>query len=332
MLLKNKFYNKSMKKILLSLSMLALVGVIAAGATTAFFTDTETSTGNTFTAGSIDLKIDSTAHYNGMICVANNSDEYSWQYEGKGPFETDPYQFPAEGASCDNSWTETDLGAGQKFFQYTDLKPGDFGENTISLHVYDNDAWGRIIIKNVVANGNTCTEPETETAADADCIGKTPGDTEADGELDNTLLSSAWIDDGSIAGFQNNTSIDSEEGDNIKNGNEIFITQSVIGSSPNTINMWDALSAYRAILDTDNVCNNTDSDGDGQTGIKGDTSTYKICQGIAEDGRLVGSTTYYVGVDWSLPAQTGNEVQSDTLQADLEFNVVQRRNNPGKTF
>ncbi len=323
-----------MKKILLSLSMLAFVGVVAVGATTAFFTDTETSTGNTFTAGSIDLKIDSTAHYNGMICQMDNNDEYTWQYEGTAPTTADPYQYPAAGTACDNSWTETDLGADQKFFKYTDLKPGDYGENTISLHVYDNDAWGRIIIDNIVSNGDTCTEPETETGSteDADCSGLTPGVTEADGELDNTLLSSAWIDDGSIAGFQNDSTIDPKEGDNIKNGNEIYIAQSVIGSSTSTINMWDALSAYRATLDLTGACDATDDDGNGQTGTKGDISTYKKCQGIAVDGRLVGSTTYYVGVDWSLPDTTGNEVQSDTLQADLGFEVVQRRNNPGKTF
>ncbi len=49
-----------MKKILLSLSVIAIVGVIAVGATRALFSDTETSTGNTFTAGTIDISIDQT--------------------------------------------------------------------------------------------------------------------------------------------------------------------------------------------------------------------------------------------------------------------------------
>ena len=42
-----------MKKILISLAVIGAVGAIAAGATGAFFSDTETSTGNTFTAGAI---------------------------------------------------------------------------------------------------------------------------------------------------------------------------------------------------------------------------------------------------------------------------------------
>jgi predicted ribosomally synthesized peptide with SipW-like signal peptide len=44
------------KKIILSLSVIGAVAAIAVGGTIAYFSDTETSTGNTFTAGSIDLK------------------------------------------------------------------------------------------------------------------------------------------------------------------------------------------------------------------------------------------------------------------------------------
>lgn len=46
-----------MNKILLSLLTIALVSVVAVGATRAYFSDTETSTGNTFTAGTLDLKL-----------------------------------------------------------------------------------------------------------------------------------------------------------------------------------------------------------------------------------------------------------------------------------
>jgi predicted ribosomally synthesized peptide with SipW-like signal peptide len=47
-----------MKKILLSVSIIAAVAAVVFGITTAFFSDTETSTGNTFTAGSLDLIVD----------------------------------------------------------------------------------------------------------------------------------------------------------------------------------------------------------------------------------------------------------------------------------
>lgn len=46
-----------MKKILMSVLTVALVSAAVFGATRAYFSDTETSTGNTFTAGSLNLQI-----------------------------------------------------------------------------------------------------------------------------------------------------------------------------------------------------------------------------------------------------------------------------------
>lgn len=57
------------KKILLSLFTVLAVSTVAFGASRAFFSDEEKSTGNTFAAGEIDLKIDHTkASYNGKDC------------------------------------------------------------------------------------------------------------------------------------------------------------------------------------------------------------------------------------------------------------------------
>jgi len=47
-----------MKKIILSLAIIGAASAIAVGGTIAYFSDTETSTGNTFTAGSLDLIVD----------------------------------------------------------------------------------------------------------------------------------------------------------------------------------------------------------------------------------------------------------------------------------
>jgi predicted ribosomally synthesized peptide with SipW-like signal peptide len=58
-----------MKRIIPSSVMLLAVAAVVVGSTGAFFTDTETSTGNVFTAGSIDLKVNHTAQtYNGVSC------------------------------------------------------------------------------------------------------------------------------------------------------------------------------------------------------------------------------------------------------------------------
>ncbi len=178
-----------MKKIILSVSIIAVVAAVVFGVTTAFFSDTETSTGNTFTAGALDLKVDNTCYYNK---VADGVPNCPW---------------------ADSSWSLTDLQNGvQKFFNFSDIKPGDFGEDTVSLHV-DNDAWLRIVIDQAVdTEGNpACTEPESAT----EYVSETDKCPHATGELRPQLLFSIWIDNG--AGGKEHGGVAC---DNIKNGNE----------------------------------------------------------------------------------------------------------------
>ena len=306
-----------MKKILLSVGILAVVGAIVVGATGAFYGDTETSTGNTFTAGSIELKVDSESHYNGMVCEG----DAGWQDANDPTNFGSPVGFPTLGSDCDGTWAEADLVDGiHKFFYFTDLKPGDHGEDTISLHVYDNDAWGQFVIDGIIDRDNTCTGPEKVAEGEGVCV-----DSNGDGEIDNYLAFTAWLDQGSIPGFQNidaegnpilegDNNYDPTEGDNIYQDYEglKFWDDTLIGD----LGPFD-LSDVLAYAYTDKDCTDTD----GNTG-------YVLCQGLAEDGRMVGSTTYYFGLAWELPIDTGNEVQSDEYTADLTFQVEQFRNNP----
>jgi len=144
------------KKILISLSVIGVVAAIAIGGTIAYFSDTETSTGNTFTAGTLDLKIDSTASYNGQPVTAA-------------------------------TWALKDLvPTADKFFNFSDVKPGDEGENTISLHVYDNDAYVCATIANLISSENGCNEPEI--GADPTCT------TDSEGDLQDALKFTIWRD------------------------------------------------------------------------------------------------------------------------------------------
>ena len=56
-----------MKKILLSLTTVGIVAALALGFSGAFFSDTETSTGNVLQAGKVDLLIDNTSYLNGVL-------------------------------------------------------------------------------------------------------------------------------------------------------------------------------------------------------------------------------------------------------------------------
>lgn len=176
------------KRIALPVAMLVVVGAAAVASTGAFFSDTETSTGNTFTAGAIDLQIDSEQHYNGNVCTLgdhDNDDQTEDTYAWVGNAS-----YPVPGTECTGSWTLKDLddnsATGDKFFNFDDIKPGDFGENTISIHIETNDAYMCASLKNVTEADNGQTEPEDAVDTDGD----------AGAELDDVLTFFAWVDDG----------------------------------------------------------------------------------------------------------------------------------------
>ncbi len=202
-----------MKKILVSVSIIAAVAAVVVGATTAFFSDTETSSGNTFTAGSLDLKVDNNCTYNDEAC----------------PEPTD----------IETTWEQTDLGVAHKFFYFTDVKPGDDGEDTISLHV-DNDAWLRLVIDGVVNNDVSCTEPEGVAEGDSDCS-ITEG--EPAGELQPNVLFIMWLDQGIIPGFQGQGQ-DSYECDNELGDEPIIISEGPIDVGGETWELEDWQGAY----------------------------------------------------------------------------------------
>jgi predicted ribosomally synthesized peptide with SipW-like signal peptide len=327
-------------KVLLSGATVLAAAALIIGGTFAFFSDTETSTGNVLEAGAIDLKVDSEAHYAGLVCQNN-----LWVDENP-PSTT---RQDLVGKECAGTWSLKDLGQGDMFFNLDDIKPGDEGENTISLHVFTNDAWGQFVISNVQDLDNDCTEPETEVIAslDPECGAPTPTPNQPSpsGELADSLSFHAWIDQGAILGFQCFNPVtgspgarcaeDPTEGDNIQQcvSQQVCQEPDIITPGPldvggETHNIWQGLGLYRASLGT--ACDATDLDGDGHA-VNG-TGQYLACHGLADDGRLVGSATYYFGLAWSLPDSVGNEAQTDSLSADLSFKAVQQRNNPNQIF
>lgn len=170
------------RKILMSSSAILFVAALVITATGAFFSDTETSTGNTFTAGAIDLKVDSEQHYNGNVCSENSLGVYLWKGDSA---------YPVPGTPCDGSWRLTDLGNGvQKFWNFSDIKPGDEGENTISLHIDSNPAWACVDLNLTKNDDVSSVEPEL-SAGDTQNT-----DSIFDGELAQNIKFAAWADDG----------------------------------------------------------------------------------------------------------------------------------------
>ena len=86
-------------------------------------------------------------------------------------------------------WQSTDLDGSQQFFNFDDIKPGDFGANVISLRVYDNDAHACLIVHNDMNEENNRLNPET-LAGDG-----TAGPGPTSGELSQFIEIFAWNDD-----------------------------------------------------------------------------------------------------------------------------------------
>jgi predicted ribosomally synthesized peptide with SipW-like signal peptide len=144
-----------MKKWLFILMAVVLsVGLV--GGAFAYYTDTETSSGNTFGAGTMDLTLD--------------------------------YRIGTEGG-----FTDIPNGSDVAMLTIDDAAPGDSGEITISMHNIGNvDAdYLAVQFTNLVEYENGINEPEEEAG---DPTGGDPG--EGNGELGDYLTVSVWIDDG----------------------------------------------------------------------------------------------------------------------------------------
>jgi hypothetical protein len=143
--------SKLNRRILLSLLTIGVVGIAGVSASRAFFSDKAVSKGNIIKAGTLNLTIDSEAHYDGLVC---NGETLKWQRENT---ETPSQREDLIGQPCEGTWPLRDLTT-EKFFNLSDVKPGDEGENIISLHV-DNPAWACVRIDNM-----TTTHPEADLA------------------------------------------------------------------------------------------------------------------------------------------------------------------------
>lgn len=286
----------SVQRILLALGVIVFVGAAVVSSTGAFFNDTETSTGNTFAAGEIDLLIDSQSHYAGLVCIDTTPDDQhnpTWQLENPAIPTTRP---DLEGAPCGGTWEQTNLApVGFDFFNFSDLKPGDNGENTLSLHVNSNDAYMCAVIGNMVDADNTCTEPES----DPDTCNVGDSSDPANGDLSPELHFFAWADNGTGGGVK---------GDNIWNGDEPALFSNVGGPASDVLG-----GVVYPLFVPPNAP------------IAGNDTAYVgmyWCYGNI----TVGAHT--LSCDG---APVTNISQTDSLTADIAFYAVQSRNNPNFT-
>ncbi len=118
------------------------------------------------------------------------------EFEGAGPDDSlgiflddvNLYEMRCEyviiGGQC-NLWEEKDLGEGDFFWNFDDVKPGDYGTNIISLHVFGNNAYSCLLVNNTQDLDNDVINPEINAGDD---IASTTG------ELSQFLNAFVWVD------------------------------------------------------------------------------------------------------------------------------------------
>jgi predicted ribosomally synthesized peptide with SipW-like signal peptide len=103
------------------------------------------------------------------------------------------YKLAIDG-NCDNDyfkthctlWGEKDIAPGDYFWRFSDVKPGDHGTNVISMHVFNNNAFGCLLVNNTHDNENNLIDPESQA-------GDTTNDPDG-GELSQFINVFAWTD------------------------------------------------------------------------------------------------------------------------------------------
>jgi predicted ribosomally synthesized peptide with SipW-like signal peptide len=327
------------------LSGIGAVGIASAGAglgTSAYFSDREAFDTNLLVAGELDLKVDWQETYTGpdgfvyvdafpdnFVNDPANPDQYVYEngYPKQGadgiqdPIATreelaarpgypeDPTDPTVEAAFRDQFANVPDYldQRERPLIDIEDVKPGDSGEVTFSLHMFDNPGYIWLNGRLLANEENSVPEPERKDPDENDDAPVPDDELDDRGELADEIRVTLWYD---------------EDGDNeLDDGERVVLG----GNEDPTAN--PTLAEALAIL----------SQGLGVP-LDGDRTTdfAEIDEGAPAAGDDPGrecypnSTTQYVGFAWELPVDHANEIQTDSVTFDLGFYAEQCRHNDGE--
>jgi predicted ribosomally synthesized peptide with SipW-like signal peptide len=316
------------------LAGLGTVGVASAGAglgTTAYFSDQETFENNRLTAGEFDLKLDWQVTYTGpdgfeyvtaspdelqnedLDTLARDNlfrtisgadgirdpidsrDDIAQRYAGSDFEELSETQAAVVEAAFRSQFADVPQDLDGPILDLDDVKPGDSGAISFSLHLFDNPGYIWLNGGLVEARENGHTEPEgsdPDTGGASDEVATTLNN---DVELLDEIRVTVWYD----------TDGDAE----VDAGEPVLLG----GNADPTAN--PTLRQVLGLLST----------GDGVP-LAGDADTDA---GAAGRACFENSTTYYVGFRWELPVDHANRIQSDGVTFDVGFYAEQCRHNDG---
>lgn len=292
-----------MKKLLGGLGTIMIAAGLIVGGTGAFFSDSETASGNVFAAGAFDLQIDNESYYNGNKCENVGTDEDPvWEWIGEA-------SYPVPGTPCTTSFGPSNLDEGFLFFDFDDVKPDDEGEDTISINI-QNDAWACMDMTLTSNDDATSTEPELEVD-DLDDVNDT-----WDGELAQAIEFIWWADDGDNV---------YEEGENVLSDGVQSLYDLAFADGPFSV----------ALADSEN---NAWGEPVG-TPLPGGETVYIAkawCAGTLTPDPLTQDDLGNEGDNGPMDRGTGincsgedlgNELQTDVATVDVAFRAIQARHN-----
>lgn len=264
-----------MKRILISLAVIGTTLAIAFGFSRAFFSDTETSSGNLFQAGKLDLKISNECHY---------------------------FQDGVDVGCGDNTSWEVDDLSGKVFFNFLDIKPGDYGESTIDFWIDDNPGW--------ICSELTIVDQLENEVIESEVTDEFP----TQGELGKYLMWAWWRDDG----------------DNVFETNE-----TILNNGPKTVNNWlnnDFIDNAFKFTIADSSQNWSQIPGPILGGSENkEYLGFAWCFGNLVQNALTPSDNDPAinGTGFTCtPYGNENDSQTDSVVAQIKFSSEQHRNNP----
>ncbi len=266
-----------LKSVFVILALVALVSF-------AYFAVGE-GTGNTFAVGEVDILVGNESYYNGV-------------------------------ANPETSWSIRDLTV-EKFFNFENVLPDDYGEETITLSIELEDTYLCADVLLTSNDDNGCNEPES--LVDGSC--GNPGASE--GELAGLIAFMWWADDGDNVFEDDETIISSGPISDLTLG----VTSTLALADADT-NIWTGVGGPVSVgselsigkawcygsltpqaLTQDNSGNNwspaDDNDSNGFSGEPGDGGF--VCDGVS----------------------LGDESQTDSLTMDVYFTATQALGNDG---
>jgi len=199
---KTKLHSLSRRRVLAGLGGIGIASAGAGLGTSAFFSDEEAFTNNSLMAGTLDLKLDYKSTYLGgpgrledvqAMGYPDAADLGDGRYllaQAPTPEEEAAWEDLVQGEEFDFCSPEADEflvnGDGIPVFTLEDVKPGDSGEVTISIHICDNPGYLRMVGDLTESLERGQNEPELDAEGE---------DTDGVGELADAIEVCVWYDE-----------------------------------------------------------------------------------------------------------------------------------------